>query len=91
MAILLASTHGRAGAQLAVRVTLGFLLAFGIGVLCRLCKIPSPAPQAVLGSMLVVAMSAGFVAADRFAAYLSKQQAAQQTFRSDSGAEHAGN
>ncbi|MBB6147400.1 XapX domain-containing protein [Silvibacterium bohemicum] len=48
-----------------MRVLLGFVLAFAIGAVCRLVKIPSPAPNALLGSLLVVAMSVGYIAAER--------------------------
>ena len=44
-----------------MKLLLGFLVAFGIGAFCRLARIPSPAPQAILGSMLVVTMSVGYV------------------------------
>ena len=40
-----------------MRLILGFALAFAIGAVCRLARIPSPAPNALLGSLLVVAMS----------------------------------
>ena len=48
-----------------MRLLIGFLVAFGIGVFCRSCRIPSPAPQAILGSLLVVTMSLGYMAAGR--------------------------
>jgi len=48
-----------------MRVVLGFVLAFSIGAVCRLARIPSPAPNALLGSLLVVAMSVGYIAAGR--------------------------
>ena len=44
-----------------MKLLLGFLVALGIGAFCRLLRIPSPAPQAILGSMLVVTMSVGYV------------------------------
>lgn len=47
-----------------MRLILGFVLAFAIGAVCRLAKIPSPAPNALLGSLLVVAMSTGYTAAE---------------------------
>ena len=49
-----------------MKIFLGFLLAFGIGAICRLAGIPSPAPNAILGSLLVVAMSVGYVTADHY-------------------------
>ena len=45
----------------------GFLLAFAIGVGCRLGSIPLPAPPVLIGALLVVAMSAGYVLTGRFA------------------------
>ena len=51
-----------------MKLLAGFLIAFGIGAFCRLAKIPSPAPQAIVGALLVVAMSTGYVAADRLMA-----------------------
>jgi XapX domain-containing protein len=48
-----------------MRLALGFALAFAIGAVCRLASIPSPAPNALLGSLLVVAMSVGYIAAGR--------------------------
>ena len=48
-----------------MKLILGFTLAFTIGVVCRLARIPSPAPNALLGSLLVVAMSVGYIAATR--------------------------
>ena len=42
-----------------MKLILGFTLAFAIGAVCRLARIPSPAPNALLGSLLVVAMSVG--------------------------------
>lgn len=48
-----------------MKIILGFVLAFAIGAVCRLARIPSPAPNALLGSLLVVAMSVGYIAAER--------------------------
>jgi XapX domain-containing protein len=47
-----------------MRLILGFVLAFAIGAVCCLARIPSPAPNALLGSLLVVAMSSGYMAAE---------------------------
>jgi XapX domain-containing protein len=48
-----------------MKLILGFALAFAIGAVCRLARIPSPAPNALLGSLLVVAISVGYIAAGR--------------------------
>lgn len=50
-----------------MKIMLGFLLAFAIGILCRLAAVPLPAPPVLIGALLVVAMSAGYVLMDRFA------------------------
>jgi XapX domain-containing protein len=49
-----------------MKIILGFLLAFGIGAICRFAGIPSPAPNAILGSLLVVSMSFGYVSAGQY-------------------------
>jgi XapX domain-containing protein len=48
-----------------MKLILGFVLAFAIGAVCRMAKIPSPAPNALLGSLLVVAMSTGYIVAEQ--------------------------
>jgi XapX domain-containing protein len=44
-----------------MKILPGFLLAFGIGAVCRFAGIHSLAPNAILGSLLVVSMSLGYV------------------------------
>jgi len=51
-----------------MKVALGLLLGFLIGVGCRAFAIPSPAPPAIVGALLVVAMTVGSVLADRYVA-----------------------
>jgi XapX domain-containing protein len=48
------------GGTIKMRIAIGFLLAFLIGAGCRFFRIPSPAPNAILGALLVVAMSVGY-------------------------------
>ncbi|HTO59568.1 MAG TPA: DUF1427 family protein [Pseudomonadales bacterium] len=50
-----------------MRVAVGFVLAFAIGVLCRVAHVPLPAPPVLIGALLVVAMSAGYAVTDRYA------------------------
>ena len=52
-----------------MKVALGLLLALGIGVACRLATIPLPAPPVLIGALVVLAMTIGYVVADRFAAH----------------------
>lgn len=51
-----------------MKIVMGFVLAFVIGVICRLLGIPVPAPPAVVGALLVVAMTSGYLLTGRFAA-----------------------
>jgi len=50
-----------------MKIGVGFILAFAIGIVCRLYGVPLPAPPVLIGALLVVAMSAGYVTTDRFA------------------------
>lgn len=45
---------------MAVKILLGILLAFVIGAVTRMAGIPVPAPPAIMGALLVVAMTLGF-------------------------------
>lgn len=51
-----------------IKVGLGLLLGLAIGALCRLLGIPSPAPPVLAGALLVVAMTLGYIATDRWVA-----------------------
>jgi XapX domain-containing protein len=54
-----------------MKVTLGLLLALAIGVACRLVAIPLPAPPVLIGALLVLAMTLGYVITDRYATHRS--------------------
>jgi XapX domain-containing protein len=58
-----------------MRLILGFLLAFAIGIVCRLARIPSPAPNAIVGALLVVSMSTGYVITEKWIDRASKTTA----------------
>ena len=45
---------------------LGLTLAFAIGFACRAFDIPSPAPPIIVGALLVVAMTTGYLLVDRW-------------------------
>ena len=45
---------------------LGIALAFALGFACRAFGIPSPAPPLILGALLVMAMTIGYIAVDRW-------------------------
>jgi XapX domain-containing protein len=48
-----------------MRILVAFIVAFGIGAGSRWTGVPSLAPQAIIGALLIVAMSTGYVSADR--------------------------
>jgi XapX domain-containing protein len=54
---------------------LGLLLGIVIGVACRWFDLPLPAPPRIVGALLVVAMSLGFIGTD----VLLKQVTASQS------------
>jgi len=49
-----------------MKIAIGLILAFAIGVICRLFGIPVPAPPAIVGALLVLAMTSGYILVDRF-------------------------
>lgn len=57
------------------RVIIGFVLAFCIGALCRVGGVPVPAPPAIIGASLVVAMTVGFILMDRWMSHRPHTQA----------------
>ena len=50
-----------------MKIACGLLLALSVGVVCRLVGLPLPAPLALTGALLVLAMSAGDELVDRLA------------------------
>ncbi|MEN1727800.1 MAG: DUF1427 family protein [Pseudomonadota bacterium] len=44
---------------------IGLVLAFSIGIACRLSGVPLPAPPALIGALLVLSMTTGYVLMDR--------------------------
>ena len=48
-----------------LKTALGFVLAFAIGAACRWIDIPVPAPNKLVGALLVLAVTLGYLAADR--------------------------
>jgi XapX domain-containing protein len=55
-----------------IRFIASYLLAFTIGVACRLVNIPLPAPTAMLGAIIVLAITLGYLFADRL--YVEQQK-----------------
>ena len=52
-----------------MKIVLSLLLAFAIGVACRLATIPLPAPPVLIGALLVLAMTLGYAVTDHFAGH----------------------
>ncbi len=50
-----------------MKIAISLLLAVTIGIVCRLTGIPVPAPHALVGALLVLSMTLGYLAADRLA------------------------
>jgi XapX domain-containing protein len=50
------------------KTVLGLLLGLAIGAGCRVADIPVPSPHTLVGALLVVAITVGYVAADRLLA-----------------------
>jgi XapX domain-containing protein len=49
-----------------VKIVISLVLAFGIGAACRYFAIPVPAPPKLLGGLLIIAITVGYMTADRF-------------------------
>jgi XapX domain-containing protein len=49
-----------------MKIAVGILLALGIGAICRVVGIPVPAPPAIVGSLLVLSMTTGYLIVDRY-------------------------
>lgn len=47
-----------------ISAVVGLLLGFAIGVGCRWFDLPLPAPPKIVGALLVVAMTLGFLSVD---------------------------
>ncbi len=47
-----------------MKICLGLMLGFGIGYACRMFVMPSPAPTAMAGAILVLAMTCGWKMTD---------------------------
>lgn len=47
-----------------MKYALGLAIAFGMGALCRWLDLPAPAPPKILGVLIIVAMTVGYVTAN---------------------------
>ncbi|HVC61315.1 MAG TPA: DUF1427 family protein [Acetobacteraceae bacterium] len=46
----------------------GIAVGFAVGVVCRWLDIPSPAPPRIIGAVILIAMTLGFIAGGRIGA-----------------------
>ncbi|WP_425258818.1 XapX domain-containing protein [Rubrivivax sp. RP6-9] len=51
-----------------LKVAIGLLLGVALGALCRAFGLPAPAPPALAGALLVVAMTLGYLGVGRWCA-----------------------
>jgi XapX domain-containing protein len=48
-----------------MKAVIGLVVAFALGFACRALGIPSPAPPVLVGALLVMAMTVGYILVDR--------------------------
>jgi XapX domain-containing protein len=61
--------HGEVGLDVrleSMKSLIGLLLGFGLGAACRWLEIPVPSPPKLLGALLVVATTIGYMTVDRY-------------------------
>jgi XapX domain-containing protein len=67
-----------------IKVSMGLLLAFLIGAGCRFFDVPIPGPPRLVGALLVVSMTTGYIAVDKLLAnnvrVLGKREATMQEY-----------
>jgi XapX domain-containing protein len=57
-----------------IKTVIGLLLGLSIGVVCRWFDVPVPSPPKLIGALLVVAMTVGYIATDKLLAVKSNQR-----------------
>jgi XapX domain-containing protein len=57
-----------------MKTVIGFILGTLIGVTCRYFDVPAPAPPKIIGALLVVSMTVGYLATDKLLATRSKER-----------------
>lgn len=55
-----------------LKIAIGLLLGFAIGLGCNFAGIPSPAPPVLTGALLVLSMTIGWILTDRWFAQRPK-------------------
>jgi|GEM_PF-4528526 len=62
-----------------IKTVIGVALAFALGAACRWIDIPVPAPNRLIGAVLVLAVTLGYLAADRALPPLDASAQAEKT------------
>jgi XapX domain-containing protein len=64
-----------------LKTVIALLLGLSIGVFCRYFDVPVPSPPKLIGALLVVAMTVGYITTDKLLAHKSgeRQADASQT------------
>jgi XapX domain-containing protein len=57
-----------------MKTVAGFILGLLIGITCRYFDVPAPAPPKIIGALLVVSMTVGYLAADKLLTARSKEK-----------------
>jgi XapX domain-containing protein len=57
-----------------IKTVVGLLLGLSIGIACRWFDVPVPSPPKLIGALLVVAMTVGYVATDKLLALKSNDR-----------------
>ena len=57
-----------------IKTVIGLLLGLSIGVACRWFDVPVPSPPKLIGALLVVAMTVGYIATDKLLALKSNER-----------------
>ena len=68
-----------------MKSVIGLAIGFLLGVACRFFDIPVPSPPKLLGAMLVVAITVGYLAADRV---LTRPEAKAPTVQTPNSGAH---
>ncbi|MGA6972289.1 MAG: DUF1427 family protein [Candidatus Binatus sp.] len=67
-----------------IKVSMGLLLAFLISAGCRFFDVPIPGPPRLVGALLVISMTTGYIAVDKLLASnvraLGKREATTQKY-----------
>lgn len=59
-----------------MKSVVGLLLGLLIGITCRYFDVPAPSPPKLIGALLVVSMTVGYMTADKLITARSKEKSA---------------